>query len=240
MNYFEKLFTKDKSEAVREILNLYNKLWYTFVNYLYFANLISSWLIWKNKENTEFKNTILNGDFLLPDWIALRLLYKKYYKKNIENLNWTDFIIYFLENIKTDYELVLYWSKEETIKKAVENIEKKLNKKVYYFQNWFSDFDFEKVWNLKNSKKIKIFLTWLWTPKQEIWAQNNKEILKKYWFLVFSQWWTFEFWAWTEKRAPKIFRTLKLEWLFRLITNPKKNYKKVLNSLYFFYYYIKK
>ena len=33
----------------------------------------------------------------------------------------------------------------EYIKKARENIEKKLNKKVYYFQNGYSDFDFEKV-----------------------------------------------------------------------------------------------
>ncbi|HCY20675.1 TPA: hypothetical protein DIC40_02255 [Patescibacteria group bacterium] len=34
-----------------------------------------------------------------------------------------------------------------------------------------------------------------------------------------------------QKRAPRLWRTYKLEWLWRLITNPKRNYKKVLDSI---------
>jgi exopolysaccharide biosynthesis WecB/TagA/CpsF family protein len=58
--------------------------------------------------------------------------------------------------------------------------------------------------------------------------------------LAFSQGGTFDFWAGTEKRAPKIFLKLKLEWFWRLITNPKKNFKKVYYSLFLFWYFWKK
>lgn len=103
---------------------------------------------------------------------------------------------------------------------------------------WVSEFT-EK--NKKNaSEKINIFMVWLWTPKQEIWIKNNLENIKKYNLLTFSQWWTFDFWAGSEKRAPQIFIQLKLEWLWRFITNPQKNFKKVWYSLYLFYYLLKK
>lgn len=99
---------------------------------------------------------------------------------------------------------------------------------------WVSEFTER---NKKNaSEKINIFMVWLWTPKQEIWIKNNIENIKKYNLLAFSQWWTFDFWAGNEKRAPQIFIQLKLEWLWRFITNPKKNFKKVWYSLYLFYY----
>ncbi len=99
---------------------------------------------------------------------------------------------------------------------------------------WVSEFT-EK--NKKNrNEKINIFMVWLWTPKQEIWIKNNLENIKKYNLLAFSQWWTFDFWAGNEKRAPQIFINLKLEWLWRFITNPRKNFKKVWYSLYLFYY----
>lgn len=99
---------------------------------------------------------------------------------------------------------------------------------------WVSEFTER---NKKNgSEKINIFMVWLWTPKQEIWIKNNLENIKKYNLLAFSQWGTFDFWAGNEKRAPQIFINLKLEWLWRFITNPRKNFKKVWYSLYLFYY----
>jgi hypothetical protein len=63
----------------------------------------------------------LNSDFLFPDWIALQTFYKIAAKrfwnlktKKLENLNWTDFIPYFLDEIKKRYgsqrlKLYLYW-----------------------------------------------------------------------------------------------------------------------------------
>lgn len=274
MTIFTKLYTKNKESAFKEIIKSYKEKWFLIVNYLYFANIISNWIIWSKKVNKEFLDAITFGDFLLPDWIALNLYYKKYFGLNLPNLNWTDFSNFLLQNLKPGtYNLILYWSRKDVIKKASKNIESKFNLKVSYFQDWYSEFNFSKLdeiisdfyipsvssktqsikdWDSnsfslfqENNKslqgqKINIFMVWLWTPRQEIWVKNNIENIKKYKLLTFTQGWTFDFWAWNEKRAPNIFIKLKLEWLWRFITNPKKNFKKVWYSFYLFYYLFKK
>lgn len=238
---FTKIYKSDKTKALKDILEFYKKNRYWVINYLYFANLVSNGIIWWKKLNREFLEALKNGNFLLPDWIALKLYYKKYFKINLENLNWTDFADYLLGNLNSkDFNLILYWTFPDLIRKAVENIEERFSIKVTYFQDGYSEFDFSKLDKLPENK-INIFFVWLWTPKQEIWIKNNLDNIKKYNLLTFSQWWTFDFWAWNEKRAPKIFLRLKLEWLWRLITNPKKNFKKVFYSFYLFYFlYFKK
>lgn len=275
MTIFEKIYKFDKKQALKDIIKRYKEQWFWIVNYLYFANLVSNGIISGKKINRAFLEALSHWDFLLPDWIALQLYYKKYFWISLKNLNGTDFAEYVLKNLKPEeYSLILYWAKKEVVEKAVENIEQKYGIKITYFQDGYSEFDFEKldelwkdfyfswetwklVWiprlneiqsgwvfegyevNNKNSfskQKINIFMVWLWTPKQEIWIKNNLENIKKYNLLAFSQWGTFDFWAGNEKRAPQIFIKLKLEWFWRFLTNPKKNFKKVWYSLYLFYY----
>lgn len=240
MTIFSKLYKNNCENALKDILALYKQKEFLVVNYLYFANMISNWLLWNKKLNKDFYDAIINWDFLLPDGIALNLYYKKYFWVELPNLNWTDFSDYLLQNLKQwSFNLVLYWAKPEVIEKAARNIWIKYDLIVDYIQDWYSEFDFSALEKLE-SGKINIFMVWLWTPKQEIWVKNNLENIKKYKLLTFTQWWTFDFWAGNEKRAPKIFIVLKLEWLWRFVTNPKKNFFKVLYSFYLFYYLVKK
>lgn len=236
MKIFEKLFVWNSKKAFDEIIKKYIENWFLIVNYLYFANLIWNWIIWNKKLNEKYLKSLENWDFLLPDWIALRLYVKKHYNKVLENLNGTDFSEFILKNLdKNKYNLILYWAKPDVIKKASKNIENKFWIKIYYFQDWYSEFDFSALENIWN-EKTNILMIWLWTPKQEIWTLENIENIKKYNLITFTQWWTFDFWAGNEKRAPKIFINFKLEWLWRFITNPKKNFKKVVNSFWLFWY----
>lgn len=240
MEIFKKLYLKNEENAIKDILETYEKNSFVIVNYLYFANIISNGIIWNKPLNKEYFDALISWDFLLPDGIALRLYAKKYFSLDLENLNWTDFSINFLNHIKSNnYNLVLYWAKPGVLEISSKNILQNFWLKTFYFQDGYREFDFEKLNDLpKNS--INILMVGLWTPLQEIWIKNNLENIKKYNLIVFSQGWTFDFWAWNEKRAPQIFINLKLEWLWRFITNPKKNFKKVLYSFYLFYYLYKK
>lgn len=236
MTIFTKLYTKNKSQAFKDILNDYKKQWFLVVNYLYFANLISNWLLGNKKLNKDFFVAITDWDFLLPDGIALKLYYKKHFWLDLPNLNGTDFSDYLFHNLKKwSFNLVLYWAKREVIEKASQNISEKYDLKVHYYIDGYSEFQFSYLESLPKWK-INIFMVGLGTPKQEIWVKNNIENIKKYKLLVFTQGGTFDFWAGNEKRAPNIFLKLKLEWMWRLVTNPKKNFKKVWYSLYLFYY----
>ncbi|MCX6807733.1 MAG: WecB/TagA/CpsF family glycosyltransferase [Patescibacteria group bacterium] len=45
---------------------------------------------------------------------------------------------------------------------------------------------------------------------------------------------SFDFFIGKQKRAPEIMQRLNLEWLFRFIMRPKRNFKKILNSVFKF------
>ncbi len=180
MEIFKKLYLKNEENAIKDILETYEKNSFAIVNYLYFANTISNGIIWNKPLNKEYFDALISWDFLLPDGIALRLYAKKYFSLDLENLNWTDFSINFLNHIKSNnYNLLLYWAKPWVLELSSKNILQNFWLKTFYFQDGYREFDFEKLNDLpKNS--INILMVGLWTPLQEIWIKNNLENIKKY------------------------------------------------------------
>ena len=107
---------------------------------------------------------------------------------------------------------------------------------VVYAQDGFTNFDWEQCDEVLKTKRKKytVLLVGRSTPEypiQEIWSWANKEHFKERKILVMNQAGTFDFWAGIQKRAPKLWRTHKLEWAWRLLSDPKRNYKKVIDSL---------
>jgi len=203
--------------------------------YVYFANLVKTNILSGKNPHQNYTNALKNADFLLPDGIALQLYVKKKYAIFLHNLNGTDFIDAFIRSLKKDtYILILYWATKKVVEKIAHTRDD-----VRYFQDGYSEFDWNKLENMPKNK-IPIFLLWLGTPKQELFVQENKENIEKYHLLTFCQWGTFDFWAGKDSRAPKWVQKIRMEWFWRLVTNPKKNAKKVWWSLAFFWYIWKK
>ena len=247
INILKKIFTWTKDQAVKEILS--NKRHQT-INFLYFA-LLQEHIV--EKRNKEYIEALVNSDFILPDWIALKLFLKKYHIKISENLNWTDFIPYLLKNLNWKIHIWFYTVYDEKIgklkrdtTKVKDYIQKNFTpKKIFSFVSHYNqkgkDFDFnEYEKSLIGQYDYKIFLVWLWSPFQEIWAYKNKNFFKKHDIIVLNVWGLFDFWSNFEKRAPLVIRKSNLEWMRRFIQNPKKNWKKVKNSLKIIKYLIKK
>ena len=111
----DKLYDKTRDDAISEILSLYDQGEAVVVNFLYFA-VIASQNLFEDGEKTEkekeYKKILLKSDFLLPDGIALQLFYafarlcrKVKYPHHywLKNLNGTDFVPYFLSDLKKKY-----------------------------------------------------------------------------------------------------------------------------------------
>ena len=253
----EKLYPYSAKKAVDDIMNVYNNKKYLIANFIYFAVIKQQDLFNEKKRTTEqkeYKKFIMDWDFLFPDGIALQTFYKIASKRfplptdSLWNLNWTDFVPYFLNEIKKRYwsqriRICLYWSKPEIVNEC-EKLMKYKWFNVFYAQDGYSDFDwksFEKQESVDNP--INIMLIARWTPTQELWVKRNISKIKSNHIAIFTVWWLFDFIAawneeikWTQKRAPKFVRKMKLERLWRLITDPKRNYSKVKNSLAIFPY----
>ena len=194
-----------------------------------------------------YKKAILESDFLLPDGIALQLFYwiavklKKYtaIKPWIPNLNGTDFWISFLQYVQEKFgndqvQVILYGTYPGILEKTKEVLSDKWFE-ILYAQDGYTNFDREQVEELlaTNNKKYTILLVARTTPEypiQELWARSNKDLIRKHKLLVLNQWGTFDFWAGVQKRAPKLRRTYKIERLWRWISDPKRNTKKIMDS----------
>ncbi|HBB27333.1 TPA: hypothetical protein DCZ36_02440 [Candidatus Gracilibacteria bacterium] len=228
------LTLSDAEKTTKDILQSYEKKGSSLIHFLYFANIILNSL---DKDSTSpekesLKKALLSGDFLLPDGIALKLLYKKHFGKELPNLNGTDFLTYFLAHLPKDkkVEILLYGSTKKTIDLSSEYITRTFEYSVVSAQNGFEEFD----WGGMEPKKegiIRIFLIARGTPRQEVWAEENRKKIEEKNCLVFTVGGLLDFWAGTEKRAPEWMRKMNIEWLYRALSNPRKNLKKTLVSL---------
>lgn len=94
-----------------------------------------------------------------------------------------------------------------------------------------NDFDYVEIAKLINQKKPDIIWVGLGAPKQEIFMSKLLPHIDK--GLMIGVGAAFNFYSGykTYKRAPKILRKLKLEWLYRLVREPKKTFPRILRNI---------
>ena len=85
---------------------------------------------------------------------------------------------------------------------------------------YFEEEDNELVLEKINAQSPDLVLVCLGAPKQEIWMKNNAELLNA--GLMIGLGGTLDGIAGTVRRAPKWMQKLQLEWLYRLIREPRR------------------
>lgn len=244
----EKLYRNNTTKAIEDILTHYAHQWFAVVNFLYFANAMKYHLFENLQQQIDFdySDALMQGDFLLPDGIALQLwdtCENKNYPKTY-NLNGTDLTPAFLHHVSQNYDIELYivsvydenigkWP--ERLEKWVENIKETYGiQKVYSYQTQYAergkDYPFSKrAQEQKSGTTVRVLLHCTGTPFQEIWTKKNMAWFKEKNMLVMNVGWFIDFASWFEKRAPKwMVKGRVFETFYRLFTNPKKNIKKFL------------
>lgn len=203
---FHKLYTASREQAVQDILTTYHQEHFSVVNFIYFANIVGQRLF-SEKEKTEkereYKKILLKSDFLLPDGIALQVFY--FFAKLfggiessrfwLDNLNGTDFVPYFLSEVKKKYGnqklcVLLYGTKPDYLKRAEEKL-KFQGYNVIYTQDGYSDFDWEAAQEVLKEYQdtINILLVARSTPKiplQELRTSRNYQKIQQHELLVFN------------------------------------------------------
>ncbi|HEX9063252.1 MAG TPA: WecB/TagA/CpsF family glycosyltransferase, partial [Clostridia bacterium] len=123
-----------------------------------------------------------------------------------------------------------YGSTDEVLNLMIDKIKKKypdLNIAGYYSPPFRSLSDEEKKLINENIKRANPDIIWvgLGAPKQEVWMKENWKNLNSIMIGVGA---AFDFFAETKKRAPMWMQKSGLEWLFRLISEPKRLFKRYL------------
>lgn len=201
-----------------------------------FLNLYSVYLFSKNKN---FKKSILenrnnNINFIDGSTVSIYLKAKK--------IRGTDFTKYFFENFKNNNNLKHFFIGFE--KKDIEIFRKKFpeikkSKLFAYNPPYIKTEDFpkeeiSKICKLIKDSKANCVWIGVGNPKQEILSQDIfKETNSKYFFNVGA---AFDFLTGKKKEAPKFFKELRIEWLYRGIFDFKHSRKKIFGSFIGLFY----
>lgn len=186
-------------------------------------------------KDEEYKNHISNSfDLVLNDGIGVKIG-AKLKKINIEhNLNGTDFIPAVLKRTNTESKAFFLGASEGVAEKAVSLINESIGfEKVIASHSGYFDKDQTPI-DIINESGAEILIVGMGVPYQEKWISENKHKMASIKVLIAGGA-VIDFMSGRVKRAPKLFRSLGMEWLFRLLNEPRRLFKRYVwgNFLFF-------
>ncbi|HOJ92855.1 MAG TPA: WecB/TagA/CpsF family glycosyltransferase [Dictyoglomaceae bacterium] len=190
------------------------------------------------KDDLDLKKILEETDLNLPDGVGVLLLARR---KGVEMSRFPGVealleILTFAEELGVP--VFFLGAKEEVVNSMVERLKLKFpNLKIAGFHDgYFSESKEEEIIEEINNSGAKILFVALGVPKQEYWVFKNKEKLKVN--IAMGVGGSFDVLSGKKKRAPLIFRKLSLEWLYRLMQEPKRLIERFPNLVKFFLIYL--
>ena len=165
-----------------------------------------------------------NADLLLPDGIGVVLAARILYGLDMSRIPGSEFIFDICKiAAKGDYKVFIYGAKEDVNKKTVEELKNRYpNLKIVGRANGYvKESDMPDFIDRINASKAEILFLALGSPKQEKWYATHKDRLHHV-RVVQGVGGTLDTIAGTVKRAPEVWCKFQLEWLYRLIMEPKR------------------
>ena len=184
------------------------------------------------RDDAEFKTALINSDVLLADGIGVVWATKMLTGKKIKKIAGDDLFHYQMNRLNNSKGKCFFLgSANETLKKISDRAAIDYpNVQVQYYSPPFKP-EFSKEDNLIMVEKINavapaVLFVGMTAPKQEKWAfQNFKDLDVGHVCCIGA---VFDFYAGTSKRAPKWMIGIGMEWLYRLISNPKRMWRRYL------------
>lgn len=201
----------------------------------------------KLQKDKEFYEVYLSADWVICDSKILGLCLKFLgtpIKEVIPGSSFfPTFCNYHREN--DDIKIFLLGAEEGVAEQAKQNINERIGREIIVGAHSPS-FGFEKsedeclqIVKMINETSATVLLVGVGAPKQEKWIYKyRKYLINIKIFLPLGA--TIDFEANNIKRAPRIFQKYALEWLYRMIKDPKRLVRRYLiDDSIFFYYLIK-
>jgi N-acetylglucosaminyldiphosphoundecaprenol N-acetyl-beta-D-mannosaminyltransferase len=196
------------------------------------VNTINQYSYCIAERDGEFKYALSHSDVLLPDGIGITVAAKFLSGQIIKKISGTDLHQYLLEDLNEKGGSCFYLgSSHKTLEKIKCRIHKEYPSiKVFsYSPPYKTEFTKEEsnnmVQQVNNVNPDALFIG-MTAPKQEKWAYQFKDQLHTKYICSIGA--VFDFYAGTIKRPRQLWINMRLEWLGRLISEPKRLYKRYL------------
>lgn len=174
------------------------------------------------RSNKSYLDIAKKADIIVPDGIGVVKGAKILKKEVKERVPGIELMIDMLENAnKNNKSVYFYGAKEETISKMVSLLKEKYkNLNIVGYNNGYDDDSDDKITNqIKNLKPDYIFVA-KGCPLQDEWIIKVINQVDKGVFMGVGG--SFDVLSGNVKRAPKVWQNLNLEWLYRVLNDPKR------------------
>ena len=192
-------------------------------------------------ENNQYKNFQENAILRLPDGKPLSILASLKGFKNAKRVTGPDLMDKIFEKSpECKYTHYFYGSTEKTLEDMIKNIKKSypdiviVGKKSPPYRELL-EHEKKEILEEINCKKPDFLWIGLGAPKQEKWMFENKGKIDSIMIGVGA---AFDYKAGNIKRGPNWMQNLSLEWLYRLMQDPKRLFKRYLETNTKFLYYL--
>jgi len=196
------------------------------------VNTINQYSYCIAEQDEEFKHALKYSDVLLPDGVGITAAAKFLNGDIIKKISGADLHHFLLESINAKKGSCFYLgSSESTLDKIRTRINKDYPEISVYtysppYKSKFSDVDSENMIQQVNDKNPDALFLGMTAPKQEKWAFQFKDRLHAQYICSIGA--VFDFYAGTVKRPSQVWINMGLEWLGRLVSEPKRLYKRYL------------
>lgn len=191
------------------------------------------------QKNLKYRKALNNSDLLLNDGIGIKLASYLAGVKIMENLNGTDLIPEILSLAANNRKKVFFLGgKDGVAEKASQMIKDRMPEIQITgcLSGYFSNKEENEVLEKVNNSGAELLVLGMGVPKQELWASVNKEKLENI-KIIIAGGAILDFLSGRVKRAPLWMRKMNMEWVFRLISEPVRLWKRYIigNVLFFFH-----
>ena len=191
-------------------------------------------IIMKSLNDEEISKMLLDhNNIIVPDGISIVKASKKFNKNITERITGIELSSELIKIADKYHKTIYLFGSEEIVVKKLESKIKEEYKNIpqIYAKNGYKKYK-NKIINDIQQKKPDIILVALGVPLQEKIIYENISKFEKGIFIGVGG--TFDVLSGTKKRAPKIFIKLNLEWLYRIIKEPKRLKRFYENNIKFY------
>ena len=182
------------------------------------------------KSDELFTKALKESDLLIPDGSGIVMAAKQIKKENIKKIAGADLHKFLLKEMNKKGGKVFYMgAAQKTLDKIHERLENeypniKVDSYSPPFKPEFNDEENQEIINRVNSFNPDVLFIGMTAPKQEKWLYEHKDNLE--FTIASSIGAVFDFYARTVERPSQIWLNLHLEWLGRLLKEPKRMWKR--------------
>jgi len=189
--------------------------------------------IMRARKDSMLYDALSDSDFLIPDGIGVIFAVKFLHRDKVTRITGIDLMELLLGKAeKRKRRIYIFGARPEINKTAVKEIKKKFPMLMMVGSSHGYVHEDESLIEDISSAKPDILFVGLGSPKQEKWISKHKHLLKVK--LCMGIGGSLDVIAGRITRAPYFFRTLGLEWFYRLIREPNRIRRQLALPQFFF------